>query len=943
MRIPITPEVHQAAIELIGAGFSIVPMSIGDNSETKKTDKLPCIKNWIPLRTRPLTAKDFEDLLNTGKTETGIELQIRQHGINAIAIIPGAISGCLEALDIDLKNDTPDEAGNDLWNKLSISIAYDEILGGIYKELIIERSRSGGYHIMYRTPELLPGKIHLAKTEKEDELIAVHGHESVLIIVAPSEGYTPIKNALTDEIPILTHEQRDRLFEICRELDRSGKYKGYTDTAPIQTYIADAFTPEGERAYEADEYNHRTTPEALSSLLVAHGWTKGTTDQKGVIKMLRPGDSTNGHSAYISPPGTPYEKGTKRTSITMFSVFSHSAAPFEVAKNDGNKRAYTPFDVYKLLEHGGNYPQASAALKGEGYGAQTFKNVPQELGREVVITDNENALLALRKLGYKVVQTQGPINQRQAEDLTAKGVKNFILCLEDVTDVYASFAPIIAARGTAYLAQAATPQAIDTAKPYYRYFLDDLQGKYPLDGPKADQNQNLVSEEVVRFAGKIDDPTDRDRLLSEALSVLSPFGITKASLEEVARNIRKNRIEKENAEKIARGIEEVKNKLEKGGPGAALEKMEALNRSIRAHAQEANVDSLLEIDSEDSIREVLERRTEDIETGYRIRYDDGDVNGAGTYRKPEELRLPSAALTIIAARTSHRKTGLMLNMALNIAGGSREKVPGDVYFLTYEEESADLYVKLLNIYIDADLDGNNLDYIRSFYRKGHTSRENRAFMEGREKFFGSLVKTGRLRVKGLDGTYTSESLSAAVDNLMRAAKPAPSVIFIDYIQLIGTDRDIENKQLKLQQICTELRELAKRAAIPIVLGAQFNRLVAQEGDLDSSKIREAGDIEQEANLVLGLWDRAFTREGKTENAKNGTQKTTGGHLDRNGNPAKKEPGVLYVEVLKGRNIGVGGYAELTYNPKTGRIKHKEQENTGVGQSNPLEMMKRIRG
>jgi replicative DNA helicase len=364
---------------------------------------------------------------------------------------------------------------------------------------------------------------------------------------------------------------------------------------------------------------------------------------------------------------------------------------------------------------------------------------------------------------------------------------------------------------------------------------------------------------------------------------------------------------------------EIAQGMMQNGKGAeALALLDTLGRTLRIKAQEVNADTLIAIDTEDSIREILAKSKKDIETGYKVRYDDMEVNGPGTGRKPEALSLPSGALTIIAARTSHRKTGLMLNMALNIAQRNREDVPGDVYFLTYEEDAAELYVKALNIYIDADLDHNNLDYIRSYYRKSHQNRDSDVFMTRKESFYHDLVTTGRLKIKGLDGTFTSTTLAAAVDNMMRVAKPAPAVLFVDYIQLIGTDRDIENRQAKLAQVCTELRELAKRVGIPVVLGAQFNRQVGQEGDIESSKIREAGDIEHEANLVIGLWDRAFTREGKTE-TKNGKQTTTGGHLDRNGNPAKKQPGTLYVEVLKGRNIGTGGYAELTYNPKTGKI------------------------
>jgi hypothetical protein len=904
MFVKVTDEIQKAAHELINTGFSVVPFSISKKGDT--WDKTARLSEWIALRTHPLTAHEFMQLAAQGHTRNGTLELTPGVSINGIAIICGKPSGCLEAIDVDTKND---KSGK-LWETLSISIQTDPILEGIYKELIIERSVSGGYHIIYKAPDLPAAKVVLAHNEDKDELIAQHGAEKTLIIVPPTEGYTKVQNALTDDIPILTTQERDRLLQICRELDQSPA-KPAAPPAPRLRLPSDTFNPEGKRAHEAEDYNHQTTTEGLSQLLQEHGWSVASRrgPNRDIIRMKRPG-GTSADSAQITPKGTAYENGTRHTEITFFYVFSTSASPF-------GQRAYTPFQVYQTLEHGGNYGAAIAALKAKGYGAQTFTDIPQELGREVVLTDTPARLQSLRELGYKAVLCQGPINEAQAADLTARGVLNFTLCLENIPDVYAVFAPIIKAGGCPYLAAEPTKISIDRAKPHYRYFLDSVLSVYPLTEADADKNATLVTDEIVRYGGRLG-ALDRDKLIGEAISVLAPFGITKQTLEQAAAEMRAIERQKQQDAELAQGLEIAQGMMQNGKGAEALALLDTLGRTLRIKAQEVNADTLIAIDTEDSIREILAKSKKDIETGYKVRYDDMEVNGPGTGRKPEALSLPSGALTIIAARTSHRKTGLMLNMALNIAQRNREDVPGDVYFLTYEEDAAELYVKALNIYIDADLDHNNLDYIRSYYRKSHQNRDSDVFMTRKESFYHDLVTTGRLKIKGLDGTFTSTTLAAAVDNMMRVAKPAPAVLFVDYIQLIGTDRDIENRQAKLAQVCTELRELAKRVGIPVVLGAQFNRQVGQEGDIESSKIREAGDIEHEANLVIGLWDRAFTREGKTE-TKNGKQTTTGGHLDRNGNPAKKQPGTLYVEVLKGRNIGTGGYAELTYNPKTGKI------------------------
>src|SRR5690606_31760878 len=50
----------------------------------------------------------------------------------------------------------------------------------------------------------------------------------------------------------------------------------------------------------------------------------------------------------------------------VFYMFSANAAPFEP------NRAYSPFAVYTLLNHGGDFEAAAGALRAEGYGADAL-------------------------------------------------------------------------------------------------------------------------------------------------------------------------------------------------------------------------------------------------------------------------------------------------------------------------------------------------------------------------------------------------------------------------------------------------------------------------------------------------------------------------------------------------------------------------------------------
>ena len=94
-----------------------------------------------------------------------------------------------------------------------------------------------------------------------------------------------------------------------------------------------------------DDFNQRGD---LGAILKAHGWQRiGESGENQ--HWRRPGKTSGNHSAT-------YDGRT-------FYVFSSAAAPF--AANTG----YAAFAVYALLEHGGDFAAASAALARQGYGA----------------------------------------------------------------------------------------------------------------------------------------------------------------------------------------------------------------------------------------------------------------------------------------------------------------------------------------------------------------------------------------------------------------------------------------------------------------------------------------------------------------------------------------------------------------------------------------------
>jgi len=145
-------------------------------------------------------------------------------------------------------------------------------------------------------------------------------------------------------------------------------------------------------------------------------------------------------------------------------------------------------------------------------------------------------------------------------------------------------------------------------------------------------------------------------------------------------------------------------------------------------------------------------------------------------------------------------------------------------------------------------------------------------------------------------------------------------VFIDYMQLLNADKGRFNtRQEELKKICLDLKDLAVETRLPIILGAQFNREVTSPLLLHPTKIREAGDIEQVSNLIIGFWNNNF----KAFNPSSGDEK------EIKENELYEGDDTLYLKVLKNRE-GITGLEEsLGFNGNTGKIRNKETQTSDL--------------
>lgn len=263
-----------------------------------------------------------------------------------LCILAGAVSSNLEMIDFDHEGELFDR-----WRDLVASEA-----PALVERLVIERSQSGGRHAIYRCatpvsgnrklaqrtieaasaePAVICGKRHVPRRvgnrfEVTLTLIETRG-EGGLFLCAPTPGYVLVQGSF-DQLPVLTEAERAILIEAACALNEA--------VPPAQRHREGSVVA----GRPGDDFNERGN---VREVLRRQGW-----------ELVR-----GGANEYWRRPGK--EQGWSATlKDGVLYVFSSNAAPFEP------DRAYASFTVFALLEHGGDFAAAAAALRAQGYGSE---------------------------------------------------------------------------------------------------------------------------------------------------------------------------------------------------------------------------------------------------------------------------------------------------------------------------------------------------------------------------------------------------------------------------------------------------------------------------------------------------------------------------------------------------------------------------------------------
>lgn len=85
------------------------------------------------------------------------------------------------------------------------------------------------------------------------------------------------------------------------------------------------------------------------------------------------------------------------------------------------------------------------------------------------------------------------------------------------------------------------------------------------------------------------------------------------------------------------------------------------------------------------------------------------------------------------------------------------------------------------------------------------------------------------------------------------------LVIVDHLQKMRQEGRAENRRIEIGDITNGLAALAKEIGVPVVLVSQLSRAVEQREDKRPSlgDLRESGDIEQDADLVIFVYRRSY--------------------------------------------------------------------------------------
>ena len=783
----MSKELIEKAKEYLKADLSVLPTE----------GKVPAINSWKAYQSQRIKEEEVEAIFNKAN-------------LTGLGIICGAISGGLEVIDVDTKNDPTGSLRDEL-----LSLIEDN-LPELYSKLVIAQSKSGGLHIYYRCSSIA-GNLKLATKQTREVIIETRG-EGGYVIAPPSPGYTYLQGNPINIVTI-TPEEREILLNIGRSFNELEESK------PIIKSSATTYSSTGLSPFE--DYNHRGD---IIALLESKGWR--VVNQRGQrINLLRPGSTDSKTS------------GNFHTGLKVLRVFS-SSTDFNPDK------AYSSSQAFTLLECSGDNKLAYERLLELGYGepykGENIKPTQIKTDKikvEVVnIVNRESSVISTPGQSLKIENIETAIGEEVV--ITSPGSEAQEEVLKAIDLIQETGKRIYIVEGGKELRE-------------YRYQLQAIFNKYgeiqEEKGELTDRDKDSLLDEIVIASNKLQ-PIDREIFKKEFLSqeAIKELGITQESLSITSERLTVKKETEAQLELSKKTVREYSKAVDSGNLKEAIEILQKGLNNIKVIG-----DLLPPFKNYNTILEDISTLPPAYKTGY---------SSLDSF-----IGFTPGAITLIAGRPSHGKTTFMFNLLLQMSNIYKDE---KFYFFSYEEPQKNISVKILNRLIDTDLSvyfreikdlpkHTNYEFIKHYIRSGRTDIAN---IEEGKRIFKELIDSQRIRI--IDRNYSVEELSSLVAQITK--KDRVGALFIDYIQRMRTERKTQDKRTEVAHISDKTLHIAKESGLPIILGAQLNREAKKEPSLEN--LKEAGNLEEDANTVISVYCKAREEEETESGDKTGKQK-----------------------------------------------------------------------
>lgn len=198
--------------------------------------------------------------------------------------------------------------------------------------------------------------------------------------------------------------------------------------------------------------------------------------------------------------------------------------------------------------------------------------------------------------------------------------------------------------------------------------------------------------------------------------------------------------------------------------------------------------------------------------------------------------LRGSQFVVVAGRPAMGKSSFGTCLAANVARSG-----GNVLYYPFEESHEDVLHRWLST-------GGKIPM--GWLKDPLDSTRNKAFLEATARTTEWL---GNIRIPAKVRAMTSGEVAASARR--SHAETPVSLVVVDYLQRVKATNTRDSRQQQIKHDCEVLHDLAVDLNVPVVALAQFGRSAEQGNDKrpSMSDLRESGDIENEAGLIIGLY------------------------------------------------------------------------------------------